>query len=476
MDTEAAPPTKQQIKKAKTLATKIFNREFGLKSYRLSVQKVFEGNLSDPAAPMTRIEWAKFIDLCHEQWRWNTCLCNTVIAQAMRMDCLPVVAMRQGSLPEFKWSETEATQFVRTYFPEIESQAAGSLSRRAYTHYLKVRRDYLLTGKKLPVYSFPVSTVHNTKDLELFIRDGRLHLALKLGYSQDTVRWVTLQFSQSRKKNFRDLAKLEDAVAKGYRRSLVNSGDKYKLGTVTLSRSPANESDYRTLWSERDPVSRARRFFALTARFALHAPRDLMVLGTQPVIVHTDPQYLFRIRFSPTDRPWSLKAENYHDQLCKRWTKEQVNGVISRYDRYLRDAVADYKLSRRLTRSGFREFVSSFSCKHQRKIVSLLHKLTRLIVDEVHGYALRKGVSAVYYNDQLRSFLPHFPWSAVFSLLEHKLHEIGVPCYRVEFPDRQAPDWENVVKYVVKNEKAERRKEQKQAKETATLSVLAMSV
>lgn len=135
-------------------------------------------------------------------------------------------------------------------------------------------------------------------------------------------------------------------------------------------------------------------------------------------VVRTDPNALLVVEVE--GRPaWVLNADHAGALVS------QLLFVKEKHRVYLQRTAEDLKYEKRLNRDqrkGLNESRARRCDKAQNRVDSLLHQITA----QVAGYCKRVGVSAVVYDDSVKSFVPNgFPWHQMRERIAYKVADAG---------------------------------------------------
>jgi hypothetical protein len=404
------------------------------------------------------VDWKDFTTLLLEQLRACTRVANSIVIELARNDVSPAELHAQwqrassekkdNKTPVFGQYPVECNSYALAVKagPWLDTQTAGSIGRNVQKDYMKRRRGVLLyMNDSFPLYAFPYPLICNSKDYELVQEDDKFFVKVKLGRApvdggKVKPQWITLRLDCSTRHAYK--VRTLEKVASG----------KVKLGALQISLKAANTGDGRPGLFTRDKHQN-RKFWRIELSLAVQLPRaEKVVDQSKPLIVHTDPDHFLIGRVSESV-VWVLNNNTQRNRMHAKWNSGDhdffdpayVRARVKDYDDRLHRLSQDQKFDRRV---GHQTGVKNFKSRVAQNQNSWLHTWWLEAANQVAQFALRRRCGIVYYNDQDRTFIDHFPWFALKNRISQKLAEYNIQFIPFELENRYDPDldWSTVVR------------------------------
>jgi hypothetical protein len=262
---------------------------------------------------------------------------------------------------------------ARLRFPELPSQSVAALEQAITAKYRAIRYDLIWRASMvLPTYRYPTPfPIHNQSWNVRIEADHRIDLSVRIGEKRVELRLKGgPQFYRQRS--------VVDQIVKG--NAIRGECAIYKRGTATMAKL--------VVWLSRtEPQERTGTLIVRTSKDSL-----LIVVNTKDE----------RIWVWNADQARRYQAEHRHK--LQRWAEDQ-------------------KAENRP--------IPDFATRRQIAVTKYKHRMDAVCQQGsayVVGYAVRRRIASVSYDDRERSFCPEFPWMRLRTLLAQKLY-----AQRIEF-------------------------------------------
>lgn len=343
-----------------------------------------------------------------EQVFCKNCWCKRYVLRAI---CIPVVSPVDGSWTDLRaalkemWSATTSASnwimtqchmrdtirppggeakmpaIVRPYlypelrqhFPVLPPQSLVSLERAITAKYRAQRYEIVWTGKRsLPSYRYPQPFPVHNQSWSPSIPSESPVVMVRIGDRKWSLR--------------------------------LKGGPRYRRQLAAYRSMVSGEALYgeMALYEAGDHL-----MCKMVAWLPRHAPRDL----SGALYVHTSPESLLIARNDNGERVWS-----YHADQARRWTAEHRR----RLQRWADDTKAEQGPV-----PGFQARRTQATEKYGRRLKTLCQQVAASTV----GYAVRRKLKVINYDDRERSYCPDFPWA----MLRDRLAELA---------DAQGLEWD----------------------------------
>lgn len=335
------------------------------------------------------VTWDQLRDMLNLSWRRATSLSNAMMAQLHerhQANRKPTDTIDNKPPRKPKMSEDGLYRLGTTLAPDMPTGTVSSLNQMVRKRYrgrvsvlkpggkkrVQMSADFAaMTGQmSLPSFRYPTPYPCRSQDWKP-----------SLGFGGELIASITLAPKTRVKIMLRSAGGHRRAAAE-YRK--IAAGElKYREASLVLSRGvPALKVVY-----DRPAVNRER-----DGVLAVRTCSDSLL-----VAVLND------------ERVWW-----YHGDNLKR--------LVAAYTERMQRMSDDTKHERRTRRNNLHRRRTAWVEKHARRMDTTLHQITASLV----GFADRRGVATIEYDDQDKSYIDSLPWAAIKKMIEWKAADKGV--------------------------------------------------
>lgn len=325
--------------------------------------------------------WADFRTALRAGWNASTACANWMTTELYARD----VRRQPGETKLAGMPRTYLYPEARLLFPALPPRAIPAMEQEVHAQYRAHRYDLLwLRQATLPTHRYPYPLPIPRQAWALSRSGEAWHLSFPLGDRRWTVRLRGGAELRYRLHALRQIA-AGDAVA----------------GALALYQVPSHRGDHRP-----DGAHRETR---VMVRIAAWFPREPQHDAAGVLLVRTDADH-FLVAGSGRQQ-WTLNA----DQV-RRWRMA--------YDRQRQRLVQDLKTGwhARDRRAGMLGRVAALAERQRRRIDAWTHLSSRQVVD----HAVRRRVAAIYYDDQVQTFVRSYPWHDLRQHIQQKAERAGL--------------------------------------------------
>lgn len=298
--------------------------------------------------------WTELRAALKEMWSATTSASNWIITQCHVRD---VVRPPGGEAKMPAIVRPYLYPELRQHFPSLPPQSLVSLERTVTARYRAQRYEIVWTGKRsLPSFRYPQPfPVHNQSWAPTIQGDNPV---------------VTVRIAD-RKWSLR-----------------LKGGPRYRRQLASYRSMVSGEAVYgeMALYEAGDHL-----MCKMVAWLPRQAPRDV----SGALCVHTSPESLLMALNDKGERVWS-----YHADQARRWTAE--------HRRQLQRWADDTKAEQGPV-PGFQARRTQATEKYRRRMKTLCEQVAASTV----GFAVRRKLKVISYDDSERSYCPEFPWAAL---------------------------------------------------------------
>lgn len=337
-----------------------------------------------PIAGPVDATWAELREALRASWAESTRCANWMLTELYARDVRRQPSEKKlGKMPRvYLYPE------ARTQFPSLASQTVASLEREVSRKYRARRYELLwLQSVSLPVMRYPVGLPLPSQMWRLEHDDGGTWLfSARIGDR----RWrLRLRGGP----HFYHHLKVIEAVAAGG----------LKAGAATLYQCTVHESDHRL------GVTRK-------SRLLVRIPVDL------PIRSENGRSGSLQVR---TTRDALIRAGDPHSENAWIEHHNHIRRAIIAYERQRQHLADDLKAEKRWPArqcEGIVGRMGELGRRQRQRMESWLHEAAAHLV----GYARRRRIAQIEYDDSDRSFVGLFPWAALRAKIAEKCEISGV--------------------------------------------------
>jgi len=374
-------------------------------------------------------EWPALDDSLHGLWRQSTDLANWAAGELFLADVLARRAAKGDRIPPFPCDGSYLYRLLneQPYTGRSDwegaTQSASQILTDVYGRYKGHRKAVIWSHGEQPAayrypYPYPVPRQRWEASLD---SDGFPVVSVSLPGQRVALRL----------RGIHQGAPVVGFAAKLAHFRAIVSGER-RAGVLYLSRQRCSAGCHRHLAAhegaegegivqgERAPGGGQRVQYRTLCRIVVWLPRAERKGGNK-LLLRTDANAFWTAehegRFS---RPWILNADH-----VRQPNTDQLRAWMADHDVWRQRMSEDLKHEKRwprAVRQVMNDRLERRCGKVHRQVETWCHQAVALVAN----YARRQGVDTVLYDDSERSYLPHFPWARLSSMLRSKLELFGV--------------------------------------------------
>lgn len=336
--------------------------------------------------------WAELREALKVSWSQSTALSNWATTELFARDVRRETGMEK--LPPMP--PVNLYQDARARFPDMPTGSLSGVLQSVTLKYRSRRFGVIWTcDQSLPNYRYPTPFPARRQDWKPEYRDDDMPVvAVRLAGK----RWhLQLRRGKGFRRQYAAFQKLMTGEA---------------LGTeLALYRVRANSGDHRNGIAEKQPGGGQTVSTRVMCKIVMWLPKKDRADKRGSFSVATGGDSLLRA-IDADDRVWS-----YHADHIRRW--------IAQHSKRLQHLADDRKAERRRPRRRgiqLQDYMDKITKRQHDRLATLIDQVSASLA----GYASRRNVATVYYDDTDQSYVPSFPWAALREKVAQKLNALGI--------------------------------------------------
>ena len=351
----------------------------------------------------------EFVAAMRDAFRLSTGLYNWAVRRLLAEDGHRLPG-EKGLPPPPKLEPYRAYNDAGRPLGEAAAGPASAIFRAAKADYLRCRHAALWAGEQsLPLKRFPAPYPVRAQEVAGKVAldgQGRPLVTFRLHADGAGPSW-TLRLASGRE-FARQLAMVRQVL----------SGEA-KVGQMDLYTQPCGAGAAGVVLAFRKTSGGQRIPCRLMVKLVGSFPRAAREAGAEVMLLRTDPEaFLVAEVRGRVERPWILNGDHVANSCRMRdWAEAHAN--------WLQRVGEDRKHEKRWPIGQRRQFADAYAkrCeKHRRRVNTWIGQMAA----QVAGFARRRNVGEVVYDDGERGFVGSFPWFVFREALSRRLEADGI--------------------------------------------------
>lgn len=317
------------------------------------------------------LTWAELNTVLHEMWAATTAASNWMVSEMYTRD-----ARREpGATKTPPMPRIYLYPEARGLFPALPSQSVAALEQSVSKKYRAKRRDVIWThAASLPTYRYPTPFGIPNQGWSVVIEDQRPVVSLRVGDRRIRLR--------------------------------LKSGPQFARQMQAVRQIVSGEAEQ----GQMDIYRQGRgKTASVMVKMVAWLPRGRNQAAEGTLVVRSTPDALLQAFNLKDEAVWT-----YHGDQLRRW--------IAEHRKHLQHLADDSKAELRPPTASFARMRRNAAERFHHRMSSASHEIASMLI----GYAQRRKLAAIRYDDADQSFGEGLPWAEFRRKIAEKADAAGI--------------------------------------------------